>query len=151
MTGRRLSGQQIAAKRHHIYRCTACGYCHRTKVMTCQQCEDVSPLEHFDSAGEAGRWANLLLLERSGNIKSLERQVRVDLHAHAPVPGNKRRIGKIVVDFEYWTLDGGEWKHVFEDYKGRVSRTQHVETALFAWKSRHLEAEYGIQIRITQG
>ena len=66
----------------------------------------------FDSAGEARRWAELQLLEKSGAIRNLERQVRV------PLVVNGQKICAVVGDFLYFE---GQ-KRVLEDHKSEFTR-----------------------------
>lgn len=142
------SGREIAAKRLHIYRCTKCGHVHREKVPACQQCGYLE-LDHFDSLGELHRFAELEMLQRGGAIHGLERQVRLTLHAYAPVPGNRRKLGHVTIDFGYGENDaGGISRQVWEDYKPK-SGSVPVMTDLSHWKFKHVEAEYGCRIRIT--
>ena len=42
-----------------------------------------------------------MLLQDNGLIRNLHRQVKMDLHAYAPVPGNKKRIGWFILDWSY--------------------------------------------------
>ena len=89
----------------------------------------------FASTREARRWQALKLLEHTGAIRSLERQVRIPLHA----PGGGL-VGHYVADFRYYDVERG--KTVVEECKG-------FETELWKWKHRHAEAEYGIQIVVS--
>ena len=81
----------------------------------------------FDSALEAQRWAQLRLLERSGDIRDLERQVPFEL---IPAQRDPDRVGKrggvypgkvieqavvYYADFVYLTREG---ERVVEDVKG---------------------------------
>lgn len=71
--------------------------------------------EKFDSAKEARRYGELVLLERAGQISSLERQVRFEL-----IPSQYRdgrcveRAAHYIADFVY--MEDG--KKVVEDTKG---------------------------------
>lgn len=47
--------------------------------------------QRFDSELEARRWGELVLLERAGQIRDLQRQVRFALVATVRLPGAKRR------------------------------------------------------------
>jgi len=86
----------------------------------------------FDSTGEAARWGDLQHLLASGAIANLRRQVPYDLHTPSGAV-----VGRLVLDFTY-REEGAE---IFEDYKG-------FQTALWKWKKRHFNLEYG-PIRIT--
>jgi hypothetical protein len=89
----------------------------------------------FDSKGEAARYSFLLLMQKAGQIKNLERQIVFVLHA-----GNGQKIGKYIADFQYELPDG---KIIVEDFKG-------IQTPLFRWKAKHLFAEYGKMVKITK-
>lgn len=86
--------------------------------------------ERFDSEREAARWLVLREREQRGEIHALRRQVRYPLHAAGGTV-----VGHYVADFVY--VDDGE--RVIEDAKG-------VVTQLYAWKRRHVLAEYGVRI-----
>lgn len=53
----------------------------------------------FDSKREARRWAELCLLQKSGEIERLERQVKFVLTVNAQL------ITKYTADFAYWTTN----------------------------------------------
>lgn len=90
----------------------------------------------FASKREARRWQELQLLEKAGEIRHLRRQVPFELHA-----GLERvLIGRYVSDATYDEVTIGAPVYVVEDSKG-------VRTALYRWKKKHVEAEYGITIR----
>jgi hypothetical protein len=88
----------------------------------------------FHSAGEGNRYCELKLLVASGHITELKTQVKFPLHSPT---GDK--IGDYIADFTYFERG----KFVVEDYKG-------FETDLFKWKCKHLESEYGIELRVTR-
>jgi len=85
----------------------------------------------YDSKLEAKRAYELQLMEKAGEISSLQYQVAFDLHV------NEIKIGRYISDFIY---NIGAIT-VVEDVKG-------VRTPLFNWKARHMEAEYGIVVSI---
>lgn len=91
----------------------------------------------FHSKKEARRYQELRLLEKAGEVRQLQLQVPIVLHA-----GSDRRpsIGKYVADFMYEERIGQDWCIRVEDVKG-------FKTPLYKWKKRHVEAQYGIQIR----
>ena len=64
----------------------------------------------FHSAAEARRWSELKLLERAGEINSLERQRIFPLHANGNV-----EVCKYIADFAYRTRNGD---FIIEDVKG---------------------------------
>ena len=92
----------------------------------------------FDSAKEARRWQELKALELAGEIRYLRRQPAFDLAV------NGQSIGKYLADFEYIAPVVNApieiWSKVYEDVKG-------MKTPLYRWKKKHVEAQYGIQIR----
>ena len=78
-----------------------------------------------DSKAEAARWDALKLMERAGEISSLQRQVEF------PLLVNGIQIGKYRADFCYVNWIGGQ---VIEDVKG-------IRTPLFNWKAKHMAAQ----------
>lgn len=89
----------------------------------------------FDSKRESQRWSILRLMQRAGEIQSLERQVEYPLSVNGVV------IGKIKPDFRY-TRAGTV---VVEDVKSKPTMTP-----LFRWKAKHLAAEYGIKLELVR-
>lgn len=81
----------------------------------------------FHSQGEANRWFELKLLQRSGAIYALTRQRPIELGAR-----EGEVVGLIVIDFAYFEISG---RQVFEDFKG-------FTTPLAKWKLKHLQAQY---------
>jgi hypothetical protein len=86
----------------------------------------------FHSKAEARRYQELLLRGTMGEIRNLELQPRFYLHA------NGVRVGSYFADFAY---DDGAGR-VIEDVK-----SQPTKTAIYRWKKKHVEAEYGIRIK----
>lgn len=84
----------------------------------------------FDSQHEANRWCELKLMERSGMISELERQVKFELIAKS----EHGRAINYIADFTY--RQGG--KTVIEDAKG-------FKTAVYKLKKRMM-AEMGLEI-----
>lgn len=96
----------------------------------------------FASKAEARRYAELKLLEKAGEISDVKLQPRFELSvilapSGAPITGSVKVIGEYVGDFSYWGHNIG---CVVEDVKG-------FKTPLYRWKKKHVEAQYGIQIR----
>lgn len=83
----------------------------------------------FDSKAEAKRWQELKLLERAGEIKDLERQVRY------PLIVNNEKICDYVCDFQF-KRNG---RTVTEDVKG-------VRTDVYRLKKKLMAALWGIDI-----
>ncbi len=99
----------------------------------------------FASKKEARRYQELRVLEKAGKISGLRRQtawsLRVGLMRHRDTPDEEFiRIGEWRSDFDYCDRETG--KYVIEDVKG-------FKTPLYRWKKKHVEAQYGIQIRET--
>ena len=98
----------------------------------------------FDSKAEAKRYAELRLLEKAGEIWALLLQPEFPLHVMARSENTKQVtfpiIGKYVADFEY--MEGGT--KVVEDVKSPAT----AKNALFRWKRKHFEAEYGIKLTL---
>tara|TARA_R100000951_G_scaffold16512_1_gene12986 strand:+ start:3046 stop:3303 length:258 start_codon:yes stop_codon:yes gene_type:complete len=77
-------------------------------------------------------------LERAGNVKDLELQVRYNLVI------NDQKICAYVADFRYQRLNkDDEWEEIVEDAKG-------VETDVFKLKKKMMKAILGIEILITK-
>ncbi len=95
--------------------------------------------EHtFDSQMEAKRYQELKLLLEVGEITNLRVHIRYALHV------GDEKIGDYESDFYYLTT-GSKPQVIIEDVKG-------CRTALYRWKKKHFEAEYGMEItEITKG
>jgi hypothetical protein len=89
----------------------------------------------FDSSKEARRYQELLLLERTGVIQNLRRQVRF------PLSVNGQLICTYIADAVY-TENGHE---VVEDTKSPITR----KLPVFRIKSKLMRAIHGIAIRET--
>ncbi len=97
----------------------------------------------FDSRREAARYGDLKLLLRAKKIADLELQPAFPLDA--PVISQATgevlglcRVGEYRADFRYRDLVTREV--IVEDAKG-------VRTAMYSWKKRHVQMQYGIVIR----
>ena len=93
----------------------------------------------FDSLHEGERWVELRLLERSGEIRNLRRQVRFELLPTQRVDGQVvERSVSYLADFVYEQND----KTVVEDAKSKATKTPEyvIKRKLMLWR-------YGIQIR----
>lgn len=76
----------------------------------------------FPSKKEANRWAELLILERAGEIRNLRRQIAIKLIGqHAPILTRTGRAMKLTIDFAYEDKRLG-WVEVFEEAKGKRTR-----------------------------
>lgn len=103
----------------------------------------------FDSKAEAARYGELKLLEKAGHIRGLELQPKFALNVRAMDAPVSEIIGAYRGDFRYevsYTVsrEGGprimNWRTVVEDVKG-------FKTPLYRWKKKHVEVQYGIEIR----
>lgn len=88
----------------------------------------------FDSKAEMDRWSTLKIMERTGLISELERQVKFTLVDGFVHDGKKERPIIYVADFVYRRK--GETKLVAEDVKG-------VSTSVFAMKRKMFLGRYG--------
>lgn len=87
----------------------------------------------FDSQKEAGRYQELLWMERGGLIENIERQPRYDLIV------NNKKLGFYKADFRY--IDKTTGNTVVEDVKHEKTRT-----ALYQLKKKLVKALYDIDI-----
>lgn len=91
----------------------------------------------FDSAKEGKRWQELCLLEKTGEIKGLKRQVSLILEV------NGEKICGFRPDFGYTDTSTG--KQVYEDVKG-YRDARHGAYAIFRIKCKLFRALYGFDI-----
>lgn len=92
----------------------------------------------FDSQAEARRYAELLLLQRAGEISGLQRQVPYELvPAQRDSAGQAVRAVTYVADFHYRTKDGTA---VVEDVKGVLTPDYRIKAKLMLWR-------HGIEVR----
>jgi len=96
----------------------------------------------FHSAKEARRYQELKMLEKLGKIFRLKLQPRYRLCAWTTKTDPQPALGDYVADFRYCNHAGCMcvWGCTVEDVKG-------FKTPLYRWKKKHVEAQYGIQIR----
>jgi len=85
----------------------------------------------FDSIGEKNRYLLLELLQKSGKITALKRQVRFELNEQ-----NGTKICEYIADFTYID-DAGNY--IVEDFKG-------FKTPIYKLKKKWLKAQYGYEI-----
>ena len=94
--------------------------------------------ERFDSAHEAQRWRELIILQNAGMISDLQRQVSFELIPSQILDGKVvERPVKYIADFMY--MQDGE--QVVEDAKSPATRTKEyiIKRKLMLW-------EFGRQI-----
>lgn len=96
----------------------------------------------FASMKEARRYQELKLLEKAGEIRLLTLQPVFPLRVNAIEAPVSFIVGKYAADFQYEEPRDGRWRLVIEDVKG-------FKTPLYRWKRKHVEAQYGIEIRET--
>ena len=101
----------------------------------------------FASLKEARRYQELRMLEKIKRIRNLRLQPKFPLHTWTEKVGAVvDKIGEYRADFAYDEIEideggfSGRWRPVVEDVKG-------FKTPLYKWKKRHVEAQYGIEIR----
>lgn len=93
----------------------------------------------FASQKEAARYNELRLLERAGEIHSLRMQPSFELDVIGGFVKDIRvNLGVYRADFDYFDVKADT--RVVEDVKG-------FKTPLYRWKKKHVEAQYGIEIR----
>jgi hypothetical protein len=98
----------------------------------------------FHSKREAKRYCELKLLEKIGEIRCLELQPRYPLYAPEHRDGHVL-LGTYVADFRYQVLALAANED--EGYGCRVEDAKGFRTPLYRWKKKHVEAQYGIEIR----
>jgi hypothetical protein len=91
----------------------------------------------FASKAEARRYAELKMREKAGEIRDLELQPKFPLCVRNRSQYDDDLIGVYVADFRYREGPNGILR--IEDVKG-------MKTALYRWKKKHVEAQYGITI-----
>lgn len=90
----------------------------------------------FDSKWEADAYDLLLLLEKAGQIRDVQRQVPFALHV------NGHRIGRFTLDFTYVDLRRPDHPTRYVDTKSPGTEGE----TIFRWKVKHVAAEYGAEI-----
>ena len=88
----------------------------------------------FDSEKEAGRWQELKLLERTGEIRDLQRQV-----PFVVIPAQRDENGKLIekevrygADFTY--IEKGKLTRTVEDVKGMKTREYILKRKMLLWR-----------------
>jgi hypothetical protein len=83
----------------------------------------------FDSKREFERWRQLVLLEKAGEIVSLERQYQIPLMGRdGAIKTPTGRTMRYIADFRYIDLRTGLW--VIEDAKGHPTDTYLLKKAI---------------------
>jgi len=122
-------------RRVMVWVCKSCKtWCERTKPQICTSCGGDDFL-FFASRAEAKRYAELLLLEKHGQIKNLKTQVRYPLKVDGVL------ICNYIADFIY--EKNGDY--VVEDVKPQHDAGQ---AAIFKLKQKLMLAIHGVNITI---
>lgn len=97
----------------------------------------------FDSRGEASRYGELMILERTGQITKLRRQVTYELAPAVMLAGEKRKKPalRFVADFEY--LENG--RTVVEDFKSPITAAK----SDFRIKRHLMKSVHAIDVMVT--
>lgn len=85
----------------------------------------------FDSKKEASRYIVLKMMEETGEIRDLRRQVKYELIPKQRLDGRMHRAVNYIADFVY-IKDG---KIVVEDVKGYRTETYKLKRRLMLWKN----------------
>lgn len=91
----------------------------------------------FASKKEAARFNLLKVMQREKKIRDLELQVVFPMCV-VDQKGTMKIIAKYIADFSYVVTETGE--KVVEDVKG-------MKTPVYRLKKKHVEAQYGIEIK----
>jgi hypothetical protein len=99
----------------------------------------------FDSKKEAGRYGELKLLLRAGEICQLVLQPEFPLYAQCDLPLDPERdplkLGIYRGDFQYVLTKNGEV--IVEDVKSPATRKKQI----YVWKKKHFQRQYQMEIR----
>ena len=91
----------------------------------------------FDSQKEANRYLDLLVLQKTGLIQDLHRQVRFELQPSYKKNGKTVRPIYYVADFVYYDTFKGQ--KIVEDTKGYRTEIYKLKKKLFEYKYPELE------------
>lgn len=114
----------------------ACPKCHSNVMAKTGRCPlhvDLKPI-YFHSTGEFQYWLDLILMQATGEIRSLERQPRYDLTV------NNVHIGYYTADFRYVDKAG---KEVVIDYKSKATNTDSSKL-----RRKLTYAIYGVEVTL---
>jgi hypothetical protein len=102
---------------------------------------------NFDSLSEIGRYVQLEMLEKAGQVRNIETQVRYDCYAwvDGEVCGKKVCFYKADFRYEMRRMLDKEWTTVVEDVKGRRSGPAWTH---FRLKAKLIKANYDLDIDI---
>ena len=96
----------------------------------------------YDSAKEARRHQELLLLERAGKIQALERQKPFVLCGSVVLGGRRKPALRYFADFCYRVCDNGDYYRIVEDTKSPITR----KDPLYRAKKHMMKAIHDIEI-----
>lgn len=142
----RVEGLGMARR---VWTCQACRLQHAAKPEVCRECGGVD-FWKFDSQKEADRYATLALWQDAGIISGLTVHPVFTLNASRWIPDpadpefeilREEFVGRYIADFIYWAAGA----LVVEDVKASASKE--AIDPVFAWKARHVAAQYGIEIK----
>lgn len=145
---------QINRKRGQSRACYACYACgavaggillKRTQQSKkCPKCGS-ERIVRMDSKAEMIRWGELWQRQKMGFIYDLQAQRRI------PLLVGTKKIGTYVADFTYCVYSkGGEPEDTFviEDVKAATRKGEPLDTAISAWKRKHVEAQTGTPVDV---
>lgn len=96
----------------------------------------------YDSAKEARRHQELLLMERAGLIQALERQKPFVLCGSVVLGGRRKPPIRYYADFCYRVCDNGDYYRIVEDTKSPITR----KDPLYRAKKHMMKAIHDIEI-----
>ena len=105
------------------------------KCLGCGAGPSAASIIHLDSKRERERWHELRLLQDTGKIKDLQRQVSFPIKIH------DTNVGVYRCDFHY--IEEGQEFYTIEDVKG-------VDTPLSKFKRKCVAAQTGTEVRIVR-
>jgi len=94
----------------------------------------------FASKAEAARFDELLAWQKSGVIRNLKLQPEFTLQeAFMTAEGERIKAIRYRADFSYDIKDGGDWRYVVEDVKGK-------KTDVYSIKRKMMQEKFGIAV-----
>lgn len=97
----------------------------------------------FDSMGECNRYQDLELLERAGEIHSLETQPKFKILDEFKLRGKAHRAIEYHADFKYYSNRHKSW--VVEDFKSKPTKTR-----VYNMKKKMFLSKYGDQYLLVE-
>lgn len=94
----------------------------------------------FASKAEAARFDELLAWQKAGVIRNLKLQPEFTLQeAFTTIEGERIKAIRYRADFSYDIKDGGDWRYVVEDVKGK-------KTDVYSIKRKMMQEKFGIAV-----